>query len=35
VRSVIVHWPDGSKESWDNVQPDAVVVLRQGSGKSR
>jgi enediyne biosynthesis protein E4 len=35
VQSVIVHWPDGSKESWDNVQPDAVVVLRQGSGKSR
>ena len=35
VRSVIVHWPDGSKESWDNVQPDTVVVLRQGSGKSR
>jgi enediyne biosynthesis protein E4 len=35
LRSVIVHWPDGSKESWDNVQPDTVVVLRQGSGKSR
>jgi hypothetical protein len=35
VRSVLVHWPDGSKESWDNVRPDRVIVLRQGSGKSR
>jgi hypothetical protein len=30
-----VHWPDGSKESWENVRPDGVVVLRQGSGKTR
>jgi enediyne biosynthesis protein E4 len=35
VTGVIVHWPDGSEESWRNVQPDRVVVLRQGSGKSR
>ena len=35
VRAVLVNWPDGSKESWDNVQPDKVVVLRQGSGKKR
>ena len=35
VRSVIVHWPDGSKESWDNMEADTVVVLRQGSGKPR
>jgi enediyne biosynthesis protein E4 len=33
VRGVIVHWPDGSNESWNNVQADTVVVLRQGSGK--
>jgi hypothetical protein len=33
VRGVIVQWPDGSKESWDNIQADKVVVLRQGSGK--
>jgi enediyne biosynthesis protein E4 len=35
VRSLMVHWPDGSKESWENVRPDRVVVLRQGSGKPR
>ena len=35
LRGVLVHWPDGSKESWGNVQPDRVVTLRQGSGKVR
>jgi hypothetical protein len=35
LRGVIVHWPDGSEESWDNIQPDKVVVLRQRSGKAR
>jgi len=35
LKSVLVHWPDGSKESWDNVQPDQIVVLRQGSGKAQ
>jgi enediyne biosynthesis protein E4 len=30
---VTVRWPDGSKESWDNVQPDKVIVLRQGTGQ--
>lgn len=35
VRGAIVHWPDGSEEGWDNVQPDKVVVLRQGTGKPR
>ena len=35
VRDVIVHWPDGSKESWDHVQADTIVTLRQGSGKPR
>jgi hypothetical protein len=33
IRAVLVHWPDGSKESWDNIQPDSIVTLRQGSGK--
>jgi hypothetical protein len=32
---VIVYWPDGSRESWDNVQSDRMMVLPQGSGKSR
>ena len=35
VRSLIVRWPDGSEESWDNVQADKLVVVRQGSGKPR
>ncbi|PYR89575.1 MAG: hypothetical protein DMF84_24025 [Acidobacteria bacterium] len=33
IRGVMVRWPDGSEERWDSVQPDKVVVLRQGSGK--
>jgi hypothetical protein len=35
VRSVMVYWPDGSKEIWDNIQSDKVIVLRQGSGKAQ
>jgi hypothetical protein len=35
VQGVVVRWPDGSEERWDNVRPDTVVVLRQGSGKPR
>ena len=34
LKSVLVYWPDGSKESWDNIQPDKIVALRQGSGRS-
>jgi enediyne biosynthesis protein E4 len=35
VRGLLVEWPDGSSETWDNVQPGNVVVLRQGTGKPR
>lgn len=35
VQGLVVRWPDGSEEGWDNVQPDKVIVLRQGSGKPR
>ncbi|AMY08490.1 FG-GAP repeat [Luteitalea pratensis] len=35
VRGLVVQWPDGSSETWDNVKPDRVVVLRQGTGRSR
>ena len=35
VRAVLVEWPDGSKEIWDNVQPDSVATLRQGSGRAK
>jgi hypothetical protein len=30
---VVVHWPGGLKEKWDNIQPDRIVKLRQGSGR--
>jgi hypothetical protein len=30
--SVLVEWPDGSTERWNDVQPDHVVSFRQGSG---
>jgi len=32
---VLVEWPDGSKEMWDHVRADALVKLRQGTGKAR
>ena len=35
VRGLVVQWPDGSSETWDNVKPNRVVVLRQGTGKQR
>jgi hypothetical protein len=34
LKSVLVYWPDGSKEAWDNIQPDKILALRQGSGRS-
>jgi len=27
-----VEWPDGSKERWEKVGVDRVVVLKQGTG---
>src|SRR5215212_6693378 len=35
VRGLMVQWPDGSSETWDNVKPDRLVVLRQGTGRPR
>jgi enediyne biosynthesis protein E4 len=35
VAAVLVNWPDGSKERWDNIQPDRIIVLRQGSGRAQ
>lgn len=35
VAGLIVHWPDGSEERWENIQADNVVALRQGSGQRR
>ncbi len=33
VQSVVVRWPDGSREAWDKVQPDRLLTLRQGTGR--
>lgn len=30
--SVAVEWPDGFKETWTNLEPDRIVLLRRGSG---
>jgi len=35
VQRLMVRWPDGVEESWDKIQADRVVVLRQGSGRRR
>ena len=32
VESVVVCWPDGSKETWQIHQTDTVITLRQGIG---
>ncbi len=35
IQSVVVEWPDGSKESWEKVPADRLTVLRQGTGNRR
>jgi hypothetical protein len=35
VQRLVVRWPEGFEESWDDVQADRVIALRQGSGKPR
>ena len=34
IEELIVHWPDGKRESWDKVQADRIVTIRQGTGKA-
>ena len=34
IQSVVVYWPDGSKELWDNIRSDRFALLRQGTGKA-
>ena len=33
LQAVLVEWPDGLKEKWDNVHGDSFVSLREGTGK--
>jgi hypothetical protein len=35
IQGVLVHWPNGSEEYWENIQPDTIIRLRQGSGRPR
>lgn len=31
--AVVVEWPGGKKETWEQVQADRAITLREGSGK--
>jgi hypothetical protein len=33
IDELIVRWPDGKCESWDKIQADRLVTIRQGTGK--
>ena len=34
VKRVVVEWPGGSKEAWNNIGSDQIITLREGSGTS-
>ena len=34
IEELMVKWPDGKHESWDKIQADRFVTIRQGSGKA-
>jgi enediyne biosynthesis protein E4 len=34
IAAIGVVWPGGSREIWNSIQPDAVRILKQGTGKS-
>ena len=31
--AIVVQWPDGTKQRWTDIKPDAIVTLRRGSVK--
>ncbi len=33
VKAVVVHWPGGGKEMWEDIEADRLITLREGSGK--
>jgi hypothetical protein len=33
IQAVLVEWPSGLKEKWENVRGDSIVTLREGTGK--
>jgi hypothetical protein len=34
VERLMVHWPDGQREVWDQVRADQILPLKQGSGRA-
>jgi len=30
---LVVRWPDGAREQWDNISADRIVTLRRGGGR--
>lgn len=34
IGAIVVRWPDGAKERWENIRSDRIVTLRQGSGRA-
>jgi hypothetical protein len=35
IEAVLVQWPDGTLERFENIKADRIITLRQGSGKRR
>jgi hypothetical protein len=33
IEALIVRWPSGERESWDQLQADQIVHIRQGTGR--
>lgn len=33
VKAVVVHWPGGASEIWEEIEPDQLLTLREGSGR--
>jgi hypothetical protein len=33
IAAIIVDWPDGTREQFEGIKPDRMVILRQGSGR--
>jgi hypothetical protein len=34
VESLVVHWPDGQHEYWDQIQADQILAIKQGTGRT-
>jgi hypothetical protein len=34
IQSLVVEWPGGQRETWDSVQADRVIKLREGTGRA-